>query len=136
MASYYDHKCYYRRLFPGIKQPETVAMRINGIWLDKDYRLIPPSEALDKLCGEKEAFYKTAHYSEGGAGVTFISFPEEMPSIEKEDIIRKTLKGRKGADVIVQRPIRQHSGLSELHPASVNTYRIISLLIDKNLKKV
>lgn len=134
MASCYDHKCYYRRLFPGIKQPGTVAMRINGIWLDEDYRLIPPAEALRILSHGKEAFYKTAQYSEGGAGVTFLSLPDDMPTEEKEDIIRKTLKSRKGADVIIQRPIRQHSGLSELHQSSVNTYRIVSLLIDNEVK--
>ena len=134
MASYYDHKCYYKRLFPGIKQPETVAMRINGIWLDKDYRLIPPAEALEMLCSEKEAFYKTAQYSEGGAGVTFLSLPDDMPSDKRGDIIRRTLKNRKGADVIVQRPLKQHPGLSALHPASVNTYRIVSLIIDDEVQ--
>ncbi|MCR4990886.1 MAG: hypothetical protein K6A38_08495 [Lachnospiraceae bacterium] len=130
MAFYYDHKCYYGRLFDGIDQPKTVVMRINGIWLDDDYRVISPSAALKYLCKENEAVYKTAQYSEGGAGVAFLSMPKDMPQKEKESLVRTTLKGQKGADVIIQRPLRQCEETKWIHPDSVNTFRIVSLIMD------
>ena len=134
MASYYDHKCYYPRLFPGIKQPQTVAMRINGIWLDEDHFLISPAKALEILSNESEVFYKTAQYSEGGAGVTYLALPGDMPSDDRKDMIRQTIKSRKGADVMIQRPVRQSEALSKLHPQSVNTYRIVSMILDDEVK--
>ena len=37
-------------------------------------------------------------------------------------------------DIVIQKTIRQHPDLAKLHPQSVNTYRIISLLVDDRVE--
>lgn len=133
-ASYFDHKCYYPRLFTGIKQPKTIAMRINGIWLDSEYEVADKKKAFNLLLNEKESVYKAACYSEGGAGVAFLSFTDETKKEERAKQIKSVVKSMKHGDLIVQRPVRQYKELSDLHPSSVNTFRIVSLLIDNDVK--
>ncbi len=133
-AAYYDNKCYYPRLFSGIRQPETVAMRINGIWLSPDYEVLDRASALRLLISEDEAVYKTACFSEGGAGVTFISLDDHTAKKDRASVIRNVIRKTRGADLMIQRPLKQSPELEALHAGSVNTLRIVSLLINDNVE--
>lgn len=120
-ARYLDNKCYYYSLFANIRQPELIAMRIGGVWLDGRQKVIGQEAAYALLQGEAEAVVKKAVNSEGGYGVTFLN---------GENIVSefRALMEKIEGDVVVQRPVRQHEALAALHPQSVNTIRIVSLM--------
>ena len=132
-AYYLDNKCYYYRLFAGIRQPEAVVMRINGIWMDADYRVIDKKAVAMKLFAADSIVVKAANGSEGGVGVTFLELGRISGRREKISAFSNVLRGMKN-DIIVQKTIGQYAPLKALHPESLNTYRIISLLIDGGVR--
>ena len=126
-ARYLDHKCYYYRLFSNVKQPELIVMRIGNTWLGSDLRPVPKAEAASLLRSEKEAVVKRAVNSEGGFGVQFLKGKELAAEFD-------CFFGKIPCDVVVQRPVRQHPALAALHPSSVNTMRIVSMLTEERVK--
>lgn len=126
-ARYLDNKCYYYRLFSNIKQPELVAMRIGNSWMDGNLQLVSSSCMSELVHKEPEIVVKRAVNSEGGYGVDFIH--GSVLSENFDEYIHKI-----PCDVVLQRPVRQHPELAELHPESVNTMRIVSLLTENKVK--
>ncbi len=126
-ARYLANKCYYYRIFSNVRQPELIAMRIGGTWLDSDLK----AAAWEKVCGllqkEREAVVKKAVNSEGGYGVSFLGGNDMAGKLQA------FLDGSR-EDVVIQRPVRQHRELAALHPQSVNTIRIVSLLTQDKVK--
>ncbi|MBQ3096856.1 MAG: hypothetical protein IJC66_01770 [Kiritimatiellae bacterium] len=70
---------------------------------------------------------KRAVNSEGGEGVTFLSGRDLSAEFQR-------LIGQVPCDVVIQRPVRQHADMARLHPESVNTLRIVSLLEGERVK--
>ena len=126
-ARFLDNKCYYYRLFSNIRQPGLVVMRVGGTFLDHTFSAIGEDTAAGLVGRQAEVVVKKAVNSQGGFGVEFFSgsemkqrFRELMRSID--------------TDVVIQLPVKQHSAFSCLHPESVNTMRIISLLTGDSVK--
>jgi hypothetical protein len=122
-----DNKCYYYRLFSNVKLPEAVVLRIGGSYLDGKLHPITEEQAAELVRGEEEVVLKKAYNSEGGYGVEFVAgralaekFHGKMSGIS--------------CDVVIQKPVKQHKALSELHPESVNTMRIVSVKTDDKVK--
>lgn len=111
-------------MFPNIKQPEEIAVRMNGMWFNSLRQLITDEQLQDMLRNEKELFIKQATESDGGQGVFYYRFGEDF-----DEIIKK-IKG----DIIIQKKIKQHPYLSNLNDSSVNTIRVISLLSQQGVK--
>lgn len=128
-AIYMDNKCFYPRMFPGIKQPETILIRENGLLRDSDYHYYTKDEARDILSKEDSLFVKQAIMSYGGHGVTFF---------EGNDVCNKVLEvvQANDCDYVIQKPIRQHSEMAKLNQSSVNTVRVCSLLSEGGGVKV
>lgn len=126
-AVFLDNKCYYKNLFANAKQPETVLMRMNGIWFDGARNVIPLRNVNEILKSEQNLFIKIATESDGGHGVRYFEnrkdvnmFHEFVESIH--------------SDIIVQRGVIQHERLNKLNSSSVNTIRTLSLLTNKGVK--
>ena len=126
-ARWLDNKCYYYRLFSNIKQPDLVAMRIGTTWLDSNLNPINEKTVTDLVYKENEIVVKKAVNSEGGFGVSFIKGTELSTRFTQimDDIC---------CDVVMQRPVKQHKSFSDLHPSSVNTLRVVSLLSGDKVK--
>ena len=122
-ANYADNKCFYPRMFQGIRHPDTLAYRMNGMWFVGDYQPVTREQMLRVLAEEPEIVVKKAMGSEGGLGVFFVK-GTEFPSVE----------GRIRDDIVIQRPIVQHPQLSAVNPTSINTIRILSLLSEDGVK--
>ncbi len=118
-----DNKCFYRRMFLGIRQPEELACRINGLWFTGDFQQISRRELDLMLEKEPEIVVKKAMGSEGGKGVYFLK-GNGLSSVE----------GKIKDDIMIQKPMAQHAALSAINPSSVNTIRIISLLSEEGVK--
>ena len=115
-----DNKTEYRRLFPDIKQPDTILTRCNGFWYNNEL-ILHNIAIVDVILSNCPCFIKLATESEGGKGVYYID--KETNSEELIQLINK-IKG----DIIVQKALVQSSELSALNSSSVNTIRLMTLL--------
>ncbi|MDO4292950.1 MAG: sugar-transfer associated ATP-grasp domain-containing protein [Eubacteriales bacterium] len=129
-ARFLDNKCYYYRLFSNVKQPEAVGMRIGKSWLDAGLQAVTWETLRERLAKEPELVVKRAVNSQGGSGVSFLDEKDSAERLRRLD----SLVGQIPCDLVIQRPVRQHPGLMRLHPESVNTLRIVSLLTQDKVK--
>lgn len=122
-ARYADNKCFYGRMFTGVRQPEHIASRIGGLWYTGDYQLITRQELDQLLTSKAEIVVKKAMGSEGGRGVFFIKGTDLA-----------TIESKIKDDIVIQAPLVQHPQISAINASSVNTMRIISLLTPEGTK--
>lgn len=127
-AAVLDNKCFYSRMFTKIKQPDTVAYRINNFWYDKEMNIINETEVINKIQKENGVFIKLAIDSAGGKGVQHIANTQNAKA-EFLAFVSQTDK-----DIIIQKAIQQHPVLTSLNASSVNTIRILSLLTEEGAK--
>ncbi len=120
MAQHLDHKCYYGRMFPEIRQPKTVAMRVGGVWMDGAFRAMDKPRVLEACQNAGTVIVKPA--TGFGAGVGVRIWDHEEYSVETlERMLECSV-----LDIVVQEYLRQYEGMAALHRASVNTVRTIS----------
>lgn len=116
-----NDKNYYSLLFPDVKQPEIVVRKINGIYYDASYHMLSEDDAM-KLCGRvNKLIIKPANETGGSRGIKF--WNKEFGEANLRNIFG-------GGNYVAQKLIVQHEILSEIHPSSVNTLRVISLLMN------
>lgn len=113
-----DDKNIYDLLFMDVLQPKTVIHCIEGRILDEKYNVISFSEAELRCKKANQVIIKPAVGTEGGKGIVFWS-KDDSVEILKNAICNK--------NVVVQEVLKQHKVLSELHPSSINTIRIMTL---------
>lgn len=126
-ARYMDNKCFYRQLFPTIKQPRQIGMLCGGVVFGTEGEMQDIEKLTQILLQEEEVVLKKATNSEGGFGVMFLSGKQAS---EKVVSIFKDAK----EDLILQESVKQHEELERLHPGSVNTIRVISMLRQDGVK--
>lgn len=122
-AGYMDNKCYYRLFLSDVRQPETLGLRINGIWFkecDGDLVGVTAEDVVSSM-EENDCFLKQATHSLGGNGVRYIE------KNRSPDEIRAKIAELYG-DIIVQKRLIQSRTMSKLNPTSVNSVRVLSLL--------
>ena len=123
-AKIIDNKCMYQELFPNVMQPETVAFRMNDIWLNSSYNILTKENVLELVKRENGLFVKKATESDGGQGVYYYNTKCDF------DSIISMING----DIIIQKSVKQHRTLNEINSSSVNTIRVLSLLSKKGVK--
>ena len=115
-----DDKNLYDLYFPDALQPLTVARKVNGIYQDKNYRLIDEGEIAKRCAEAKCVVLKKAVGSDGGHGIAFWEVAEGVEKLKQE--LQKL-----GDNVVIQEVIHQHENIAKLHPQSVNSIRILTL---------
>lgn len=116
-----DDKNGYDLLFNDVRQPKTIARKINGNFLSREYKIIGIDDVV-KLCKEESTVViKKATLSEGGKGVCFW---KNEP--DGECLLRNLLRNEDG--FIIQEVIKQHQSIARLHPESINSIRILTLV--------
>lgn len=135
--AYVDKNAYWR-LFPDVRQPETILHNINGRFHAPGYILgydscsytgprkeslsmIDKDEALSVL--EKEPEYIIKPSIESGRGRDVMLCREIGDRKRIEEILDSF-----GSDYIIQRVVRQHPDLAKLNPTSLNTCRVYTYL--------
>ena len=122
-ARYVDNKCYYDLLFRQVAQPHLVLKRMNNFWLNHNGEIVTPDEMKNIIDSEnKGLFVKEAQVSSGGFGILFVDHSEDA----YDKIIKFTNKIK--TDVVIQRPVTQHTDLAKFNSSSVNSLRIYSVL--------
>lgn len=120
----FNDKNYYSRIFAGIKQPEVVVRNINGFFLDKDYNFISRTAAFEKIMEEVEVVTKPTLETGSGRSVCFWN------TKDKGNGILEFLSNKDEKDYIVQKVIKQHPELNKVHENSINSLRIVSILLE------
>lgn len=118
-----DDKNLYDLFFPDLKRPATIVRKSNGVLLDADYRIIDTQQAIQLCKQQGTVISKEARNSAGGYGLRFFDFPSCTDS-ELADWLRSC------GDVNVQEVIHQHECLNQLYDKSINSLRIMSLILD------
>ncbi len=125
-AIHIDDKNLYDLIFHGVKMPYTIVRKSNGMLLNSQYQAITAEQAL-KLCKSyKSVISKEAVESEGGKGIRFFDF-DSTTDQEFIDWLDSS------TELTIQEVIQQHSSLANIHENSINTIRIITLMIDGTL---
>jgi hypothetical protein len=122
MTSGLVDKNYHDILFSHAKQAVTIVKKINGFYYDANFKIIDKNEVV-RLCLEyPRLIIKPAVLSGNSKGIEFWSTEQGS-----EGLIKLIFAG--DTNLVVQEIIRQHQDLSRIHPSSINTIRIITLLL-------
>ena len=120
-------KNYFDMFLKGLKMPKTIVHLINGFYEDPTYTIISEDDAISILANYDRFIVKPSMSSYGGKGVKIF----EKPSSEE---IRRYLHECKTDNLIFQEIVNQNNVTAILHPQSLNTIRIMTLLIDDDVK--
>ncbi len=122
MTMAYVDKNNYCRLFPDVKQPETICHNINGRFYNcLGGAHLALNDVISKLSCIDSYIIKPAIESGRGRDVTLVCNEKSRQKIEQ------TLKSFE-SDFIVQHVVKQHPTLSSLNPTSLNTCRVYTYL--------
>ena len=120
----FTDKNNYSLIFPGIKQPTTVVRKIGDLLFDEEYRLIDLKKAEDLLSMRPEVIVKPTMGSSGGKDIMFFDTKTEI------DEIKRILSDKDKTHIIIQDIVKQHHELAKMHPQSLNTVRIFTLMME------
>ncbi|HHU64005.1 MAG TPA: hexapeptide transferase [Clostridiales bacterium] len=118
----YTDKCFYKQLFPYLKQPRTIIRNSNNCFFDSCGNIISFDRAKSLLEAEQRFVIKPAIYS--GEGVDIFFYEKD----NNNNIDLQSLMKSYGSNYIVQEVVSQHEVLASIHPQSLNTIRVISFL--------
>ncbi len=118
------------KLFPNVKQPETVIKNINGIFYAQD-KIINFNEAIEICNGNYLMFIKPTNHTGGGKNVK--SFTCKNGVIDKNGRTIENLLNGYNKNFIIQKKVQQHELLAALNPTSLNTFRVMSYLRDNEV---
>ncbi len=119
----FDDKCIYSKLFPNMKQPQTVMKNMNGrlyVSSDNSYngeQEIGLKEAINYLLSQDKCVIKPT-MTGGGKGVQLFDFKGSNES----EILKLLNEYRYG--FIIQEPVKNSDELKRLNHSSLNTCRI------------
>lgn len=120
-------KNYSDLYLKGFKLPKTYVHLINGIFEDKDYNIISKDKAIDILSSASNITVKPSMASYGGKGVKFFNNPTKSELIKYFDNLEDE-------NLIFQETVKQSQETAKLHPNSLNTVRIMTLILDGEVK--
>jgi hypothetical protein len=121
-----DDKNLYDLYFKGAKLPRTIVRKCNGVILDGDYQPLSLEQAMDLCHKETKIIKKPSRNSQGGKGIKIMEL-----SATTDDELSQQLK--EPSDYIIQEVLSQHESINNIYDQSINTVRIMSLLMDGNV---
>lgn len=123
----FNDKNYYSLIFPDIRQPEVLARNIGGTFVDANYNLISVESILSLISGHNEVICKPSLESGSGRSIQFWN------TVNDVNVIRSFLNDKTEIDYIIQKIIEQHEDLNKVHSTSVNSLRIVSILMHEGV---
>lgn len=123
----FQDKNYQDIYLKGFNQPMTLVRNISGIFSDGNYELITKEKALELCLNEDEFIVKPSIGTGSAEGIKVIN-SNEMDTNKLTRVFDEY-----GKDYIIQKLIKQHPKMSELHKQSINTIRIITFLCDQEI---
>ena len=118
-----DDKNLYDLYFKDAKLPRAIVRKCNGVILDKDYQLMTIEQAVDLCRKESQIIKKPSRNSQGGKGIKFM----DLSATTDEELTRELNDSK---DFIIQEVLHQHESIGNIYDKSINTVRIMSLVLD------
>ena len=122
-AKFFGNKCLFCNFFSNLLQPKCYVKRIGDEYFDGNMSLINKKQAFEILSRQEKYIIKPGNDSYGGAGIQIIQQNSANQNIQAVfDAYKK--------DFIVQEIVKQHPDTAIFNPSSLNTIRVLSLLIN------
>jgi ribosomal protein L37E len=121
-------KNYYDRWIPTEVLPETILRCIHGRTYDSEYTQTKPGDGLNE---EERYFIKPSLTSGGGKQVEVLSIKAGVPTVSGRPFTWEELSTSYENNFIVQRALQQHPDIAAIHPASINTLRIMTIRLNE-----
>ena len=118
---YIDDKNMYNIIY-NTKQPKTIARVQNGDFQSESYNIISLDDVVKRCRESKNVIVKISRGSSCGKGIFFWDDKKT-----DKDLIALLQEHK---NLIIQEVVKQHEFLSSIHPESLNTLRIVTLMID------
>lgn len=123
----FNDKNYYSMIFAGVRQPEVIVRNIGGILEDERYNLLSLDESFERICANSEVVCKPTLETGSGRSIQFWNTTADIGKI------KAFLTDKSEKDWIVQKVIKQHAELNRVHSTSINSLRIVSILMPEDV---
>lgn len=115
------HKNVQDQIF-STKQAGTFIRKVGNSYADGSYNYITLEQGIDACKKHGKVIIKPSTGTYGGSGIEFWS------TEDGEEKLRELLS--LGNNLIVQEVVKSHPFLEDIHPSSLNTLRVVTLLVD------
>ena len=120
-------KNYLDLYLKGFPLAKTYVHLINGVFEDENYNIITKDTAAKILSNKESIIVKPSMASYGGKGIKFLN------NATVEEVIQ-FLDTLDGENFIFQQTVKQSEETAKLHSKSLNTIRVMTLIIDNEVK--
>lgn len=127
MNSVYQDKNLYDKLIPSDRAVETVLKRAYGLYFDQHDNWLDTSDALKEILSFKEDFIVKPSNTNNGKDINKLYYHDGLLFLDDEKLTLEALEALYGANFSVQKVVQQHAVMSDPHPDSVNTLRMVTL---------
>lgn len=128
----FDDKNLYPSLLPWIQQPERIVQCSNGVYYSAKHKYWGNQTDIIQECKNIDhAIIKPTLFSNSGHGVAYLSVTNGITNINGETI--ESVMNRYGNNFVIENIVSQHKDMLKLNPSSLNTLRVISFRIGKEV---
>jgi hypothetical protein len=120
------NKSFFPLLFD-CKTPDSIVHKSNGLYLDNDFRIISLEAAVDLCQRHDSVIFKPSLDTHGGKKVSLVNCED------RNDLIKAFEDYSSVPSFIVQEVIKQHQSMSAIHQSSINTIRVVSLILNNKV---
>lgn len=121
----YSDKNLYDIVVRTERKPRTPVRCVSGSFFDQEYRSISCSSLVDIL-GVGNSYILKPSRGANGKGIKKVLCTDGGLAFPEGEVQYKDLIDKFGGDFQIQELIRQHSAISEIHPHSVNSLRMLT----------
>ncbi|NLV98706.1 MAG: hypothetical protein GX034_02810 [Clostridiaceae bacterium] len=107
------------------KQPKTILHKSKALLTDAQHRPLDLEEAVAACKAEGQVIIKPSGGSYGSKGIVFWSHDDDEKTLR--DILQSD------GSLIIQAILKPHHFFSDIHPDSLNTLRLVTLIIDREV---
>lgn len=134
-ASFYEDKNSYGILLDSFKQPETILRFMNDNFYDSSYNQLSTEDAFEAIKDREDPWIIKPSIETGGGKKIYIGkFKQGYIIIDNMKLKLNELTFIYKRGFIIQNKLGQCEELEEFHPASLNTFRVITLRLNGDIK--
>ncbi len=126
MNESYKEKNLYDKLIPAERAAKAVIKRAHGLYFDHQNNCLDESDALNEMLSFKEDFIVKPSNTNNGQGIKKIYYRDGFLYFDDKELTMRALEKLYGGNFSVQKVVQQHTIMSDPHPDSVNTLRMIT----------
>lgn len=118
----------------GVRTAKVLLSCTEGIYRDADWRIISKQKALDYIKDIGEAFIKPTKDSDSGRGCAVVNIQNGVDLNSGRAI--HEIDSSMGLNYNIQERVINSEVIARLHPNSINTFRVITYIVDGSISHV